>query len=108
MDMGIKIIKYLNIFQSNTPSALLIWTIRRQYNVSVSFLQDIQLCVVISMWSINLSITNVSIVDVCFLLPGTVEEKENLCSVKNQQGKTYIGQVQTDCFCQVKKSAGTL
>ena len=41
----------------------------------------------------------------CFLLPGTDEEKKDLCNwdieMKNQQGKIYIGQVQTDCFCQV-------
>jgi hypothetical protein len=32
------------------------------------------------------------------MLPVTEEEMEVL---ENQQGKTYIGQVQADCFCQV-------
>jgi hypothetical protein len=36
---------------------------------------------------------------------GTDEEKEDLCNsdieMKNQQGKNYLGQVQTDCFCQI-------
>jgi hypothetical protein len=42
---------------------------------------------------------------ICFLLPGTNEEMEDMyhsnIEVKNQKGKTYIGQVQADCFCQV-------
>ena len=44
---------------------------------------------------------------ICFLLPlpGTDEETEVLyhsnIKLENQQGKTYIGQVQADCFCQV-------
>ena len=37
----------------------------------------------------------------CFLLPGTDAEMEHLNDTENQQGKTYIGQVQADCFCQV-------
>jgi hypothetical protein len=44
---------------------------------------------------------------ICFLLPlpGTVEEMHCLydldIQMENQQGKTYIGQVQANCFCQV-------
>ena len=38
-------------------------------------------------------------------LLGTDDETENLYNSdnknENQQGKTYVGQVQTDCFCQV-------
>jgi hypothetical protein len=39
-----------------------------------------------------------------FLLPVTDEEIKLLnssdISTEHQQGKTYTGQVQTDCFCQ--------
>ena len=38
---------------------------------------------------------------ICFLLPGTDVEMEPLNVSENQQGKTYIGQIQADCFCQV-------
>jgi hypothetical protein len=43
IDMGIKIIKYLNIFQSNTPSALLMWTIRTYTGKSCNFLDELVL-----------------------------------------------------------------
>ena len=40
---------------------------------------------------------------ICFFLPDSVVdiEIEPLNTIENQQGKTYIGQVQADCFCQV-------
>jgi hypothetical protein len=41
----------------------------------------------------------------CFLLPGTNEEMEDMyhldIEMTSPKGKTYIGQVQADCFYQV-------